>query len=1025
MRKFFTLFLCLYSYFLPAVELNDWPKNPYAKDFQEIYKTFPTIPEGMLEAISFSQTRFQNINHSNIEEGCVGMPLPIGVMGLFTNGKNYFRENAQLVAQLANTNSIGETVKEQLYIYAKAFSKITEQQNIKTKNPSDFVNVLIQLSELPLTNDLQDNYALNSYLYQIFWLLNHPAFQANYQTPHYRINLEQVFSAQNLAVLSSSWVTAETENIYNRNGVTYDPAQSVTATPDYSGAIWNPTTCNYSSRGGTVVSAITIHTVQGSYSGCISWFKNCSAQVSAHYVLRSSDGQVTQMVAENDKAWHVGSENPYTIGLEHEGYVNNASWYTTAMYNASASTVKDACSRRNINPLRTAFWPWAPTTEYNSASIPGSCSKIKGHQHYPNQTHNDPGANWNWDYYFKLMNPNPTVTNYTTTTGSFTDPGGATGDYANDQRVVYTIKPTDATSVTVTFSSFNVENKWDYLYIYDGASISSPLIGYYTGTTSPGTITSSGGAITFEFRSDCATAAPGWEAAWNATIVSNPNPLTDNVNPTTQVSVPNNWVTTNFNTSFNDTDNSGGSGIEKSFYQVLEYNGYEYRANNSNGFFSDNFDSIIHPDWTKGAGTWTIENGYLRQKDTVLGNTNIYAYLRQDLSNRYLYNWAQKFLGTSYNGANRRAGFHIMADAPDSSNRGNSYFVWFRLDNKKIQIYKVVNNSWGSSPVVDVTYNFNPNYWYDVKITFDRITGKMNVYIDNTISATYTDSSPHQTGNYISFRTGNSDYVINNLKIYRSRYSNQSTVIKVGQSSTNDIRYQNTDPTIPSGKVKSITSDSAANLSAVAYADINVDWTAPNPPSVINDGIGFDQDTTYSDSTLFGNWNQVTDPNSGFKRFWYSIGKTPGDTSVIAWKDHWIYDTLAINNLSLTVGQRYYINVKAENNAGLISSVGSSNGILLVNSTTGIAAVNQLNSIIVFPTIASNDVYFISPTSNTYSIKIVNTLGAIVKEFSVDAKIGVQELLSIQKLGIAKGEYFIHFTENKTYNHQTVKIIIP
>src|SRR5690606_24789500 len=81
---------------------------------------------------------------------------------------------------------------------------------------------------------------------------------------------------------------------------------------DYPPALSNFTTCNYSSRSGTAISAVTIHTVQGSYSGCISWFKNCSAQVSAHYVLRSSDGQVTQMVLESDKAWHVGNSNPYS-----------------------------------------------------------------------------------------------------------------------------------------------------------------------------------------------------------------------------------------------------------------------------------------------------------------------------------------------------------------------------------------------------------------------------------------------------------------------------------------------------------------------------------------------------------------------------------------------------------------------------------------------------------------------------------------------------------------------------------------
>ena len=38
-------------------------------------------------------------------------------------------------------------------------------------------------------------------------------------------------------------------------------------------------------------------------------------------MVRSSDGQVTQMVREYQKAWHARSANPYSIGIEHEGYV--------------------------------------------------------------------------------------------------------------------------------------------------------------------------------------------------------------------------------------------------------------------------------------------------------------------------------------------------------------------------------------------------------------------------------------------------------------------------------------------------------------------------------------------------------------------------------------------------------------------------------------------------------------------------------------------------------------------------------
>jgi N-acetyl-anhydromuramyl-L-alanine amidase AmpD len=78
---------------------------------------------------------------------------------------------------------------------------------------------------------------------------------------------------------------------------------------------------NYSnySRTAADIGYVVVHTTQGSYSGTISWFQNSSASVSAHYVVRSSDGQVTQMVLEEDVGWHAGSwsYNLASVGIEH------------------------------------------------------------------------------------------------------------------------------------------------------------------------------------------------------------------------------------------------------------------------------------------------------------------------------------------------------------------------------------------------------------------------------------------------------------------------------------------------------------------------------------------------------------------------------------------------------------------------------------------------------------------------------------------------------------------------------------
>jgi MYXO-CTERM domain-containing protein len=140
---------------------------------------------------------------------------------------------------------------------------------------------------------------------------------------------------------------------------------------------------NYSdySRGPNDIDYVIVHTVQGSYSGCISWFQNPDASVSAHYVVRSSDGAVTQMVGEDDVGWHAGNwdYNLASVGIEHEGYVDAPeTWYTDEMYAGSGALTADIIARNGISLDR---------------------SHIIGHNEVPGATHTDPGDGWDWDRY--------------------------------------------------------------------------------------------------------------------------------------------------------------------------------------------------------------------------------------------------------------------------------------------------------------------------------------------------------------------------------------------------------------------------------------------------------------------------------------------------------------------------------------------------------------------------------------------------------------------------------------------------
>ena len=526
--KFFVVF-CLFFFCRSFAIPNTEVPNPYVTFFENAYIQFPTVPRGVLEAVAFTSTHFNHLTHTADEAGsCIGMPKAYGVMGLILDGKQYFNNNLEKISILSgySVQQILDDPEINILAYAKAYAKLDNEFKKNKKNArliNRMASVLISMSELPTESQTQ-KFAMNTQLYGVFIFMNNANYQTLYNFPNPNLNLE-IFFGDNYKILSANAITISTNEIKDKNGNEFRIGNNnpIVQSPDYPPALWDAApSCNHSNGRTTSISAVTIHDVEGSYAGCISWFNNCAAGVSAHYVIRSSDGQITQMVYEVDKAWHVGTENPYTIGIEHEGYSSQTGWYTIAMYTASAALCVDIVgSGYGINPKRVAWWPWANTTNYNVSSIPGSCAKIKGHQHYPNQSHTDPGPNWDWNYYYKLINPNPTVINYTTSSGTIYDSGGASGNYLNDERSVWTIAPSAATSVTLAFNSFNVENTWDYLYIYNGSSVNSPLIGYYTGTNSPGTIISTGGSLTLEFRSDCATTAVGWNATWTSNATSN------------------------------------------------------------------------------------------------------------------------------------------------------------------------------------------------------------------------------------------------------------------------------------------------------------------------------------------------------------------------------------------------------------------------------------------------------------------------------------------------------------------------
>lgn len=161
------------------------------------------------------------------------------------------------------------------------------------------------------------------------------------------------------------------------------------AAVDYPLAEWAPASpSNYtaSDRPRTYpLDHVVLHVTQETYSRTVSIFQNPQKKVSAHYLVRSADGHVAQCVREHDVAWHAGnwSYNTRSIGIEHEGWVDQPSYFTDALYEESAKLTAAICTRYRI---------------------PKDRAHIIGHYEVPGTDHTDPGPNWDWVRYIRLVN---------------------------------------------------------------------------------------------------------------------------------------------------------------------------------------------------------------------------------------------------------------------------------------------------------------------------------------------------------------------------------------------------------------------------------------------------------------------------------------------------------------------------------------------------------------------------------------------------------------------------------------------
>ncbi len=228
---------------------------------------------------------------------------------------------------------------------------------------------------------------------------------------------------------------------------------------DFASAVWRPSP-NFDDRASGDAGTphmIIIHTCEGNYASCWGWLVNPVANVSAHYVVNEDGSEISQLVEEPKRAWHIAAtydctlnanhdcarngqqSNHFTIGIEHAGFASQTSW-STSQIDASARLVCDITRDRGI---------------------PRDQLHILGHGQLQPYNRTDPGSGWPWADYLRrieqhcgsvlVIDSNNGANDVTHArveiSASWTQSSATAGHYGND----YAFAATQAVSDPATF----------------------------------------------------------------------------------------------------------------------------------------------------------------------------------------------------------------------------------------------------------------------------------------------------------------------------------------------------------------------------------------------------------------------------------------------------------------------------------------------------------------------------------------------------------------------------------------------
>jgi N-acetyl-anhydromuramyl-L-alanine amidase AmpD len=378
----------------PATE-SSFESSSLQDTFEKAAKEFG-VPESVLMAVAYNQTRWEQ-HEGQSEAGGYGMmnlvdlPADLSARGKHDDGlieaevSSISSLNAAAKLLDANPETLKKDWEQNIRGGAALLAEYARQTTGELPpDPADWYGAVVKFSgtdQEAIAKDFAD---------QVYATIQQGAERKNHDGKSVALNAQEITPNKNTAssipLRNTKYTNADCPNGLD---CTFIPA----AYKQFSSSAGNYGNYDIANRpeDDLDIRYIIIHDIEGSAQSAISHFQNQS-YVSAHYVIDSATGKITQMVRPEDVPWHAGNWyfNMHSIGLEHEGFAaEGADWYSEQMYRSTAKLVKYLSDR---------------------FGIPLDRQHIIGHDEIPGLTaarhrgmHWDPGAYWDWGHFFDLL----------------------------------------------------------------------------------------------------------------------------------------------------------------------------------------------------------------------------------------------------------------------------------------------------------------------------------------------------------------------------------------------------------------------------------------------------------------------------------------------------------------------------------------------------------------------------------------------------------------------------------------------